>query len=369
MTEPARAGGRDELREGFVPLSDRPLLARIDELKAALGEEAVILGHHYQRPSIVRRADFVGDSFLLARKASQARARWIIFCGVRFMAEAAAVLAREGQAVFHPDPAAGCPMADMADPADVEEAWRTLSEVVGEDDLVPVVYMNSSAGLKAFVGERGGLVCTSSNAGTAFRAILEKGKRIFFLPDEHLGRNTARSLGIPQAETPLYEFRRERGGLEEKEIRRGRVFLWSGHCHVHVFFRVEDVERARRENLGCRVIVHPECPVSVVEAADASGSTERIVRFVREGGPGSVTVVGTEVNLVERLALDHPDRKVLPLGTSLCPNMYRINPRALADTLERLASGNPPDPVEVEDSVRAGARKALERMLALPREG
>ncbi len=368
MTEPA--GTREsQAREGFVPRSDRPHLARIDRLRRALGKEVVILGHHYQRPAIVRRADFVGDSFLLARQASRAEARWIVFCGVRFMAEAAAVLARPGQEVFHPDPAAGCPMADMADPSDVEEAWETLTSVLGEDALVPVVYMNSSARLKAFVGDRGGLVCTSSNADRAYQWVFEKGKRVFFLPDEHLGRNTARAMGIPAGEVLLYAFREQGGGLEEDEIRRGKVFLWSGHCHVHVFFRPEDVERARRENPGCRIIVHPECPVPVVEASDAWGSTERIVRFVREAGPGATIVVGTEVNLVERLALDFPDRRVLPLAHSLCPNMYRINPKALADTLEGLASGSPPGPVEVEASVRSGARKALERMLALPREG
>ena len=367
MSEPA--GAREESSQGYVPRSDRPHLERIDALKKELGGQVVLLGHHYQRPAIVRRADIVGDSFLLARRAAQVEARWIVFCGVRFMAEAAAVLARPGQEVFHPDPAAGCPMADMADLPDVEEAWRTLSDLVGEENLLPLVYMNSSAALKAFVGERGGLVCTSSNAPRAFRWALERGKRVFFLPDEHLGRNTARRLGIPPGETPLYVFGRERGDLEEEEIRRGKVFLWSGHCHVHVFFRPEDVERARRENPGCRIIVHPECPVPVVEAADEAGSTERIVRFVREGGPGSTTVVGTEINLVERLALDFPDRRVLPLGRSLCPNMYRITPRALASTLEGLAGGDPPPPVRVEPSVRAGAARALERMLALPAEG
>ncbi len=367
MSEPA--GARERVgREGFVPRSDLPFLARIDVLRRTLGKKVVLLGHHYQRPSIVRRADFVGDSFLLARRASQAEARWIVFCGVRFMAEAAAVLARPGQEVFHPDPAAGCPMADMADLADVEEAWENLTQVLGPESLIPVVYMNSSAALKAFAGERGGLVCTSSNADRAFRWVFEKGKRVFFLPDEHLGRNTARAMGISSREIALYAFRQEEGGLEEGEIRRGKVFLWSGHCHVHVFFRPEDVERARRENPGCRVVVHPECPAAVVDAADAAGSTEKIVGFVREAGPGATVVVGTEANLVERLALDFPDRRVLPLARSLCPNMYRINPRALADTLEKLASGSPPGSVQVEPSVRAGARTALERMLALPRE-
>ncbi len=369
MKETGGAKGREGPSEGYVPLSDRPLLERIDELREVLGKDLVVLGHHYQRPAIVRRSDFVGDSFLLALEASKADARWIVFCGVRFMAEAAAVLARPGQSVYHPDPAAGCPMADMADPADVEDAWRFLSAVLGEEALVPLVYMNSSAALKAFVGEKGGLVCTSSNAGRAFRKILEEGKRVFFLPDEHLGRNSARALGIPEEETLLYAFGEEGGGLEADQVRRGKVFLWSGHCHVHVFFRVEDVERARREHPGCRVIVHPECPVQVVEASDASGSTERIVRFVREAGAGSTTVVGTEFNLVERLALDFPDRKVLPLGRSLCPNMYRINPRVLLETLEGLASGNPPQAVKVVDSVRRGAKAALERMLALPRGG
>ncbi len=341
------------------------VLEKIENLKRKLKGSVVVLGHHYQRPEIVALSDFVGDSFLLARKASGTGSRWIIFCGVRFMAEAAAILSRENQRVLHPDPYAGCPMADMASLEEASMVWDKLEEICGPGRFLPVVYMNSSAELKAFAGERGGLVCTSSNAWKAFSWVLGRGKRVFFLPDEHLGRNTARTMGIDEQEIAVYDFTDKRGGLSEEKIREAKILLWSGHCHVHIFFKEEHILQARKNYPGCRIIVHPETPVRVAELADEMGSTEKIARYVKESKDGSVIVVGTEINMVKRLAMTFPGKTIVPLARSLCPNMYRITPSSLLKALESIERGARPLALEMDENIRTRAKAALSRMLEL----
>lgn len=313
---------------------------RIISAKAKLGRRLVILGHHYQREEVIEFADFRGDSFGLSKIASeQKEAEFIVFCGVHFMAEAAKILARPRQRVFLPDVSAGCPMAEMAPIEKVEAAW---SDLKGER-VVPVTYMNSTAELKSFCGERGGIVCTSSNAADAFKWALENGDRIFFFPDEHLGKNTARKLGI----------------------KTDRILIWPGFCHVHTHFSVAHVERARAEYPGCKVIVHPECFSEVVMASDESASTEGICKYVLSQPKGSTIVVGTEINLVARLAKENPDREVVPLDRSLCPNMFKISPQKLCTVLEGIVEGKPVNEITVPEDVADGARKALNRMLQL----
>jgi len=283
---------------------------------------------------------------------------------VRFMAESAEILRQDQQKVQHPDPEAGCPMADMADIEEVEAAWRALAEVAGADRIVPVTYMNSSAELKAFCGRHGGVVCTSSNAPLAFRWALRRGERIFFFPDEHLGRNTAREVGFPEREIALWDPARPsdlEGGTRER-FRHARLILWKGYCHVHTHFSPEHVARARQAFPGARVIVHPECPQEVVLAADAAGSTDAICRYVGQAASGATIFIGTEINLVGRLAHEHPDKKIYELSRSLCPNMFRIDLAKLLWTLDGLGSVNL---VRLDPEVKSQARVALERMLEL----
>ena len=341
------------------------LVARIKEIKKKLGRELLILTHHYQRHEVVELGDIRGDSFLLSKKAAaNAEARYIVFCGVHFMAESAAVLAREEQAVFLPEMSAGCPMADMADLEQAERAWGELSRVVDPREVVPVTYVNSSAAIKAFCGAHGGATCTSSNADKIFTWALSQGSKVFFLPDEHLGRNTAAKLGLSPVE--LWDPGKERGGLTREQVKAARVFVWKGYCHVHVYFDVEQVEEKRRGYPGCRVIVHPECERPVVEAADASGSTEGIIKYVEAAPAGSVIVVGTESHLVERLAQEYQGEKtVLPLAWSLCPNMAKINLANLCQVLETLDKG--PEQwrhqVKIPSEIKKDAALALQRML------
>ena len=345
---------------------DAELSRRIRARKAEWGDRLVILTHHYQRPSIVALGDLRGDSFALARGASEERAaEYVVFCGVHFMAESAVVLARPGQRVFHPNPAAGCPMADMVARPDAESAWGALEEACGAGAFVPITYMNSPASVKAFCGEHGGAVCTSSNAPRAFAWALSQGERLLFMPDEHLGRNTAAAMGIPDEQLVLWDpAAPDRwGGLDPDALRRARIVLWKGYCHVHTWFEPAHVVAARDRFPGCRVVVHPECRREVVEAADGSGSTDYLVRYVEQAPAGSTVVVGTEVNLVTRLASEYPDKRIEVLARSLCPNMFRITPGHLLETLDRLGEI---DEVVVPEVDRRGARLALERMLALP---
>ena len=342
----------------------KSVLEQIAARRRELGERVLILTHHYQRPEIVRSGDLAGDSFELSRQAACADAGVSVFCGVHFMAEAASILAREDQQVIMPDWSAGCPMADMAPVGRVEEVWKRLQRVLGsEEEVRPVTYMNSAAAVKGVCGDRGGAVCTSSNAPRAMSWALEKRPRILFLPDQHLGRNTSRKLGIPQEQVVLYERHKPDGGLTDDELGRAKVILWQGHCHVHTYFRPEHIEAARKSHPQARVVVHPECRAEVVEAADGNGSTSYLVKAVEDAAPGSTTIIGTEINLITRLAEDFPDRTVLPLERSLCVNMFRIEPEDLLDSLVRV---DEVPRITIAPEVAVGARLALDRMLALP---
>lgn len=344
---------------------DAKLIEEIKRIKERLGDKLVILGHHYQRREIVELSDFRGDSFGLSRNAAaQKKARYIVFCGVKFMAESAAILAGEDQVVQLPEMTAGCPMADMAELEDVERAWAEITEICG-DDVIPVTYMNSSAAVKSFCGRHGGAVCTSSNARKLFEWAYSRKNRLLFLPDQYLGTNTANKMGIPREERIIWDFTRpELGGNSEEEIRKARLILWRGHCHVHTWFTVDHVLEARRRYPDGRIVVHPECIEDVVNLADCDGSTSFIVRFTEEAPSGSTIVIGTEINLVSRLAYEHPDKKVVELSRSLCPNMYKINLHNLLWTLEHLGEVNV---VTVPEEVRYYAGLALNRMLEIAR--
>lgn len=345
-------------------VSDEELIVRIQRRKRELGKRLLILGHHYQRKEIVRLSDIVGDSYQLSKQAAEASgAEYIVFCGVRFMAECAAILSLPGQKVIHPDPQAGCPMADMADIYQVEAAWAELARALKIELVVPVTYVNSDAELKAFCGRNGGTVCTSSNADGAFDWGFSRGKRLFFFPDQYLGRNTALARGISAKEIALWDpdlF--PLGGLSMQDLRRASVILWKGHCHVHTWFRPHMVEEARRKHPGCRVVVHPECHQDVVALADAAGSTGFIVKYVQQAEPWTTIVIGTETNLVSRLNEEYPDRQVFPLSKSICPNMWKISLKDLAWSLENLDEA---EQVVVPEPVRSEARVALDRMLSI----
>ncbi len=367
--ERAFVAWQQDIPRQYLALSGDELDRRIRAARASLGARLVVLGHHYQRDEVIQYADFTGDSFKLAQHAANAKdAEFVLFCGVHFMAESADILTRPDVRVILPNMAAGCSMADMADPEDVYEAWDTIQDVLaGSAKVVPLTYMNSAASLKAFVGERDGLVCTSSNAPKTFEYAFARGEKILFFPDQHLGRNTGWQMGIPLDEMVLWNWRRPMGGLTPDDIRRARVILWQGHCSTHQRFTVAQIEKARAEIPGLRVIVHPECRWEVVQAADDSGSTERIIKVVSESGPGSTWAVGTEINLVNRLARANPGKRVFCLDPVVCPcsTMYRIHPAYLAWTLEELVAGRVVNEVRVDSETRKWALVALERMLAL----
>ena len=338
-------------------------IEEIQQLKDKWGKELILLAHHYQRHEIADLGDRLGDSYQLARAASEAEgARFIVFCGVRFMAEAAEVLRRESQVVVHPAEEAGCPLADFAPTDQAEEAWEYIAGVRGEDAVMPLVYMNSSAALKAMVGKYGGSVCTSSNAGKAFEWGLGQREAVFFFPDEHLGRNSARGVGIPPELVVVWDPEQEGGGIGEQALRDAKAILWKGYCHVHTNFIPEDIHDARKRFPEARVLVHPECPEEVVTIADGAGSTAYLVKEVENAKPGSTLVIGTEINLVSRLARDHRDRTVVPLKRSLCPNMFRISPKRLLDSLRSLPE---PETVTLPEEVKQDAKLALERMLSI----
>ena len=366
-------------RQGQLPAEYREasaieLDARIVAAKATLGDRVVVLGHFYQRDEVIAHADFVGDSFQLANAAqARAEASAIVFCGVHFMAETAEILARDDQAVILPNLAAGCSMADMADIDSVTAAWAELEEIFGSEPdetgrvpIIPVTYMNSSAALKGFCGENGGIVCTSSNAATVLDWAFERGQRVLFFPDQHLGRNTAKAMGVPVERMPMWNPRKELGGNTEDAVRDARVILWHGFCSVHKRFTVDQISRARAEFPGVRVIVHPECPMPVVDAADEAGSTDYIRKAIAAATEPTVFAIGTEVNMVNRLAAEFPQHTVFCLDPVVCPcsTMYRIHPGYLAWVLEGLVRGEVINRIRVGDEVAVPARVALERMLA-----
>ncbi len=363
---------QQSIPERYWHMDADELTRRIRAARSALGTDAVILGHHYQREDIIEFADERGDSFALSQFAAERpEAKYIVFCGVHFMAEAADILSGPHQQVILPNMEAGCSMADMAAPADVYSAWRELEDHFGStDDIIPVTYMNSAASLKAFCGKHGGVVCTSSNAPKVLRWAFERGKRVFFFPDQHLGRNTGAALGIPQDEMVLWNWRLPAGslgGLSDETLERSRVILWQGHCSVHQRFSLTQIEHARAEHPDVKIVVHPECRYDVVQAADANGSTAFIAKYVAEAPAGSVIGVGTEINLVSRLAKEHPDKTVFCLDPVVCPcsTMYRVHPAYLAWVMESLLDGQVVNQIVVPDEEKQHARVALERMLAL----
>jgi quinolinate synthase len=355
--------------------SDPGLVERARAARATLGERAFILGHHYQRDEVIQFADVTGDSFKLARDAAaRPDAEHVVFCGVHFMAESADILTADSQTVVLPDLAAGCSMADMAAIDQVEECWDDLEDAGVADRTVPVTYMNSSAAIKAFTGRHGGTVCTSSNARTALTWALEKagpGGKVLFLPDQHLGRNTyVRDLGGDLEKCVVWDPHRPSGGLGEPGLRAATMVLWRGHCSVHGRFTVDAVEAARRAVPGVRVIVHPECRHEVVDLADEVGSTEKIIAAIAAAPAGTAWAVGTELNLVQRLAARHPEQRIVFLEKNVCycSTMNRIDLPHLVWTLESLAEGRLVNPVRVDPDVAHWARVALDQMLALPGE-
>lgn len=352
--------------DSYLLVPDTSLDDRIGRAVARLGREVVILGHHYQRDEVIRWAHFRGDSLRLSQQAAAADARYIVFCGVHFMAESADILRRPHQTVILPDLNAGCSMADMASIEQVETCWAEL-ESVGGLHVVPVTYMNSSAAIKGFTGRQGGAVCTSSNAAAVLQWAFQRGDRVLFLPDEHLGRNTAYRLGIPLDRMVIWDPFLPLGGNTPQALRAAQMILWKGYCSVHQRFRPEHVDRARAADPQVRVIVHPECRWEVVQKADCVGSTEQIIRTIVTAEPGSHWAVGTEIHLVNRLGKELADRRVQSLDPNVCvcTTMFRIAPQHLLWVLENLAEGRVVNPIVVDEETKSYARLALERMLAL----
>jgi quinolinate synthase len=360
---------RQALPEKYLGLSDAEMDARISAARQQLGSRLMILGHHYQRDEVIKFADYTGDSFKLARQiSSRPDADYIVFCGVHFMAESADVLCAPHQQVILPDLAAGCSMADMADPDQLATCWEEL-KLMGISSVVPVTYINSAASIKAFVGEHGGTVCTSGNAIATLKWAFERGEKILFLPDQHLGRNTAYyKLGIPLDEMVVWDPSDVFGGLDPERVKQAKMILWKGHCSVHERFTVAQIETIRRQHPGVRVIVHPEVPWAVVNAADDNGSTEYIIKTVKNSPAGSVWAVGTEVHLVNRLANEvAPERTVLSLDQfgCLCSTMFRVSPNHLLWILEELVEGRVHNRIVVSDEQKHWTKVALDRMLSI----
>ena len=356
--------------EGELPeASDPTLRARAQAAKDALGARVMILGHHYQRDEVIEFADITGDSFKLAQAAAdQSSAEFIIFCGVHFMAESADILTGEHQKVILPDLAAGCSMADMATAAQVDQCWSELKALGLSDLTIPVTYMNSSAAIKSFTGENGGTICTSSNAEKSLRWAFEKGEKVLFLPDQHLGRNTAiQNLGLLESDCVVWNPWKPQGGLTEAEIRDAKMILWRGHCSVHGRFTVESIDGYRAKVPDIKIIVHPECQHDVVKAADVVGSTEKIIQTVSQSPAGSSWAVGTELNLVNRLANENPDKNVYFLDRTVCycSTMNRIDLPHLVWALESLVAGDIVNQIKVDPKVAHFSKLALEQMLAL----
>jgi len=367
--EQAFALWQQDIPSEYHSLTADELLQRVRVAKAKLSDRLVILGHHYQREDIIQFADYRGDSFKLARWAAEQRQKeYIVFCGVHFMAEAADILSGDHQIVILPNMAAGCSMADMAQPQDVSACWQELAEA-GIKGILPVTYINSAASLKAFCGRHDGIVCTSSNARMVLKWAFQRAERVLFFPDQHLGRNTAVKMGIPLEETALWDYTLPAGrlgGNALEQLQRARVILWKGHCAVHQRFTVEQIRAARQKYPDIQVIVHPECTLEVVQAADCDGSTEFIARTIAEAPAGSKWAVGTEINLVTRLARENPDKLVFCLDPVVCPcaTMYRIHPAYLCWVLEKLVEGQVVNRVQVDAETARYAKIALDRMLA-----
>ncbi|MGH9587630.1 MAG: quinolinate synthase NadA [Acidobacteriaceae bacterium] len=356
--------------DNYLAMPDHTMDARIAAAREKLGKTTVLLGHHYQRDEVIRFADYTGDSYKLSKIASDSAAEYLVFCGVHFMAESADLLGRPEQKVVLPDLNAGCSMADMAEIGQVEACWETiLAAGIRPDEILPLTYMNSSAAIKAFCGERGGLVCTSSNADKAFQWAFAQAGKILFLPDQHLGRNTAVNMGIPLDQLVVFDPFQMNGGLTPEQLKAARIILWKGHCSVHGRFLPQHVDKVRAKYPGIRVIVHPECRHEVCRKADAQGSTERIIRYVTEAPEGTTFAIGTEIHLVNRLAKQFAPKgkKIITLDDTgcLCTTMFRISPQHLAWALENLVEGRVVNRIQVRDDVKQWARVALDRMLQI----
>jgi quinolinate synthase len=377
LTAPAAQAGETCSLDNYLSMPDHSMDSRIAEARARLGATTVILGHHYQRDEVVCFADFTGDSYKLSKTAGESYARYIVFCGVHFMAESADVLAREGQQVILPDLNAGCSMADMAEISQVEDCWDSLERAGLAGETIPVTYINSTAAIKAFCGEHGGLVCTSSSARAAMEWALARGKRILFLPDQHLGRNTGYAMGIPLKEMVVWDpwavqigsgkFGSFGGGQTKERLAESRILLWKGHCAVHQRFLPSHVDQVRAKYPGIQVIVHPECRYEVCQKADALGSTEQLIALVERAPAGSMFAIGTEIHLVNRLAkrFATEGKEIITLDDTgcLCTTMYRITPQHLAWALENLVGGHVVNRVQVKANVKRWAKVALDRMI------
>ena len=353
--------------DSYLLVPDNTLDERIAAAKAKLGKDVVILGHHYQRDEVVKFADFRGDSLKLSQQAADANGKYVVFCGVHFMAESADILRRDKQIVVLPDLSAGCSMADMADIGQVEACWSELGNVLDTSKIIPVTYMNSTAAIKSFTGEHGGSACTSSNAAAVMKWAFARREKVLFLPDEHLGRNTGYKMGIPLDEMIVWDPYQELGGNTAEGLQKAKVILWKGYCSVHQRFLPKHVVRVRKEHPGIRVIVHPECMFDVAQAADEIGSTEGIIRSIVASPAGSEWAVGTELHLVNRLAKELPDRNIISLDSSMCvcTTMFRITPAHLLWALENLAAGKVVNQISVDERTRHFAKIALDRMLSL----
>jgi quinolinate synthase len=353
--------------ENYLALPDHTMDQRIAEVRARLGTTTILLGHHYQRDEVIRFADFTGDSYKLSKIAAETDARYIVFCGVHFMAESADVLGYEGQQVILPDLNAGCSMADMAEISQVEACWEALERLGLTADTIPLTYMNSAAAIKAFCGERGGLVCTSSNARKAFEWAFARGKQILFLPDQHLGRNTGYAMQIPLEQMTVWDPWALQGGQTAASLEASRILLWKGHCSVHQRFLPGHVDQVRGKYPGIQVIVHPECRWEVCQKADSLGSTEQLIGQVEDAPSGTMFAIGTEIHLVNRLARRFAEegKRIVSLDDHgcLCTTMYRISPQHLAWALENLVDGRVVNRIKVRPKVKHWARVALDRML------
>jgi len=359
--------GQERLSPAYTRLSQAELDERIRDRRRELGTRLVVLGHHYQRDDVIKFADFRGDSLKLSQlAATRTEAEFILFCGVHFMAESADILSGPHQQVILPNLSAGCSMADMANIHDVEACCSDVTRICGEG-TIPVTYMNSAADLKAFCGRNGGIVCTSSNADRVLRWAFDRGDRVLFFPDQHLGRNTGFKMSIPLEQMQVWDPRLLLGGHAVADLRSARILLWKGHCSVHNRFTVEQVQQARQDDPAVKILVHPECVLDVVRLADYVGSTEYIIQKVEAAAPGTSWAIGTEINLVKRLANEHPDMRVSCLDPIVCPcsTMYRIHPAFIAWVLDNLCEGRIVNRIRVADEVAEQARTALDRMLAV----
>ena len=370
QVEKESIGERQPLPDKYLRLSDDEMDARIAAAKQTLGSRVVILGHHYQRDEVIKFADFTGDSLKLARAAATKHdAEFIVFCGVHFMAESADILRAPHQKVVLPDLAAGCSMADMAAPDQLEMAWRELEQMgVRTETVIPVTYINSSAAIKAFVGAHGGIVCTSTNAAAIMKWAWERGEKLLMLPDQHLGRNTAAKMGVPLDEMVVWDPNEMWGGLDADTVKKAKLILWKGHCSVHTRFTTQQIDAFRKQYPGGRVIAHPECTYDVVMAADESGSTEHIINAVKNSPAGSTWAVATEIHLVNRLMNDvAPGKTVVTLDPfgCLCSTMFRVSPNHLLWVLEGLVEGQVHNHITVPDDIKRDAKLALDRMLAV----